>query len=157
MTLQTRACVARSERKVTKPAQAYILIVNASIITDSGGTCTINDCTNPNPGCPFDPTDQVRFLISDHLVVNHLHDTVQRLHLHARPNVVILPMMTPSWRQNTSVMVQGYTDCLFNFKKSMITSTAVIIIISTFLMGATANLPIVVAPGLGASSPSAIM
>lgn len=45
---------------VTASAQAYILIVNASIITDSGGTCTINDCTNPSPGCPFDTTDQVR-------------------------------------------------------------------------------------------------
>jgi hypothetical protein len=45
--------------------QQYILIVNASIITDSGGVCTINDCTDPNPGCPFAvPPDPVRKLIS---------------------------------------------------------------------------------------------
>jgi len=100
---ERRTCLTTELRAglVTFLTMAYILIVNASIISDSGGTCTIDDCTNPNPGCPFDPTDQ------------------------------------------------GYTDCLFNFKKSMITSTAVIIIISTFVMGATANLPIVVAPGLG--------
>jgi xanthine/uracil/vitamin C permease (AzgA family) len=38
-------------------------------------------------------------------------------------------------------------------KTSMITATAAITIISTFVMAVFANLPLVVAPGLGALSP----
>ncbi|KAL4572762.1 hypothetical protein LXL04_019545 [Taraxacum kok-saghyz] len=33
---------------------AYILVVNASIITDSGGTCTVENCTSATPIC-LDP------------------------------------------------------------------------------------------------------
>lgn len=58
--------------------------------------------------------------------------------------------MPSQFLEHTDAATQGYADCLFNFKKSMITSTAVIIIISTFVMGTFANLPIVVAPSLGA-------
>ncbi|XP_078179416.1 adenine/guanine permease AZG1-like [Carex rostrata] len=36
---------------------AYILAVNASILTDSGATCTINDCINPSESCKFPPVD----------------------------------------------------------------------------------------------------
>ena len=46
--------------------------------------------------------------------------------------------------------MQGYNDCLQRLKVSLITATASIVIISTFVMAVTANLPIVVAPGLGA-------
>eukprot|EP00208_Stichococcus_sp_RCC1054_P001908 CAMPEP_0206139330 /NCGR_PEP_ID=MMETSP1473-20131121/5537_1 /ASSEMBLY_ACC=CAM_ASM_001109 /TAXON_ID=1461547 /ORGANISM="Stichococcus sp, Strain RCC1054" /LENGTH=611 /DNA_ID=CAMNT_0053533077 /DNA_START=97 /DNA_END=1932 /DNA_ORIENTATION=+ len=43
---------------VTFLTMAYILAVNAQILTDSGGPCTINDCTVPGTlGCNFDPTD----------------------------------------------------------------------------------------------------
>ncbi|XP_021290765.1 adenine/guanine permease AZG1-like [Herrania umbratica] len=36
---------------------AYILAVNASILTDSGGPCTIADCNNPSESCKFPPMD----------------------------------------------------------------------------------------------------
>ncbi|EOY04493.1 hypothetical protein QUC31_017235 [Theobroma cacao] len=36
---------------------AYILAVNASILTDSGGPCTIADCNNPSESCKFPPVD----------------------------------------------------------------------------------------------------
>jgi len=44
---------------VTFLTMAYILAVNAQILTDSGGPCTPDDCS-PNkgdPSCPFDPTN----------------------------------------------------------------------------------------------------
>ncbi|KAJ3676490.1 hypothetical protein LUZ60_003902 [Juncus effusus] len=37
---------------------AYILAVNASILTDSGATCTVSDCLNPSESCKFPPVDQ---------------------------------------------------------------------------------------------------
>ncbi|KAK8947229.1 Adenine/guanine permease AZG1 [Platanthera zijinensis] len=34
---------------------AYILAVNASIISDSGATCSLSDCLHPSPSCKFPP------------------------------------------------------------------------------------------------------
>jgi AGZA family xanthine/uracil permease-like MFS transporter len=45
---------------VTFLTMAYILAVNAQILTDSGGPCTPDDCSGPtrgDPGCKFDPTN----------------------------------------------------------------------------------------------------
>uniref|UniRef100_A0A0D9ZXJ9 Adenine/guanine permease AZG1 n=1 Tax=Oryza glumipatula TaxID=40148 RepID=A0A0D9ZXJ9_9ORYZ len=36
---------------------AYILAVNASILSDSGATCTADDCDAPSPACRFPPVD----------------------------------------------------------------------------------------------------
>ncbi|KAJ0979227.1 hypothetical protein J5N97_014701 [Dioscorea zingiberensis] len=36
---------------------AYILAVNASILSDSGATCSTSDCTKPSPTCKFPPVD----------------------------------------------------------------------------------------------------
>ncbi|MBA0585066.1 adenine/guanine permease AZG1 [Gossypium raimondii] len=36
---------------------AYILAVNASILTDSGGSCGVTDCHNPSETCKFPPLD----------------------------------------------------------------------------------------------------
>ncbi|XP_039128364.1 adenine/guanine permease AZG1-like [Dioscorea cayenensis subsp. rotundata] len=36
---------------------AYILAINASILSDSGATCSISDCTHPSPTCKFPPVD----------------------------------------------------------------------------------------------------
>ncbi|KIZ05321.1 putative MFS transporter, AGZA family, xanthine/uracil permease [Monoraphidium neglectum] len=38
---------------VTFLTACYILAVNSAILADTGGPCTINDCTNPKPGCQF--------------------------------------------------------------------------------------------------------
>lgn len=86
---------------VTFLTMSYILAVNAQILTDSGGPCKVSDCSNPSPGCKFDPTDV------------------------------------------------GFTACLDKTKKSLITATAAAACIGSFLMGATGNLPIGIAPGLG--------
>ncbi|KAK0473583.1 permease family-domain-containing protein [Armillaria novae-zelandiae] len=78
----------------TWAAMAYIISVNASILSDSGGTCV---CT------------------TDDLCVNDA----------------------------------AYTTCVNEVRNDLITSTAAIAALSSFLMGLLANLPVGMAPGLG--------
>ncbi|KAJ7502793.1 xanthine/uracil permease [Mycena galericulata] len=77
-------------------AMAYIISVNASIISDSGGTC---ECPTPN----FCPTGS-----------NPVYDA-----------------------------------CVNDVRNDLITSTAAISALASFLMGLLANLPVGMAPGLG--------
>ncbi|KAK8936998.1 Adenine/guanine permease AZG1 [Platanthera zijinensis] len=42
-------------RTPTFLTMAYILVVNASIISNSGATCSISDCFHPSPSCKFPP------------------------------------------------------------------------------------------------------
>jgi len=74
---------------------AYIVSVNASIISDSGGTC---ECTNATTKCVGDPV---------------------------------------------------YAECVEIVKRDLITATAGIACIASFLMGALANLPLGLAPSMG--------
>ncbi|KAH8979490.1 permease family-domain-containing protein [Lactarius hatsudake] len=78
----------------TWAAMAYIISVNASILSDSGGTC---ECPTGD-GCTSDPT---------------------------------------------------YLACVNEVRKDLITATAAISALSSFLMGLFANLPVGMAPGLG--------
>ncbi|KAI6012211.1 permease family-domain-containing protein [Pisolithus marmoratus] len=78
----------------TWAAMAYIISVNASIVSDSGGTCV---CTGPN-NCQTDET---------------------------------------------------YLACVQEVKQDLITSTAAISALASVLMGAFANLPVGMAPGMG--------
>ncbi|KAF8197060.1 purine transporter [Pholiota molesta] len=78
----------------TWAAMAYIISVNAAILSDSGGTCE----------CP-----------TSDLCVND----------------------------------ESYLTCVNGVRQDLITSTAAISAISTFLMGLFANLPVGLAPGLG--------
>ncbi|KAI9433213.1 permease family-domain-containing protein [Lactarius indigo] len=78
----------------TWAAMAYIISVNASILSDSGGTC---ECPTGD-GCTSDPT---------------------------------------------------YLSCVNDVRKDLITATAAISALSSFLMGLLANLPVGMAPGLG--------
>ncbi|KAI9457237.1 permease family-domain-containing protein [Lactarius psammicola] len=78
----------------TWAAMAYIISVNASILSDSGGTC---ECPTGD-GCSSDPT---------------------------------------------------YLACVVEVRKDLITTTAAISALSSFLMGLLANLPVGLAPGLG--------
>jgi len=80
----------------TWAAMAYIISVNASIISDSGGTCV----------CPSTSTD---FCASD----------------------------------------PTYLACVADVRRDLITSTAAISALCSFLMGLFANLPVGLAPGLG--------
>ncbi|KAI9456036.1 permease family-domain-containing protein [Lactarius psammicola] len=78
----------------TWAAMAYIISVNASILSDTGGTC---ECPTGD-GCTSDPT---------------------------------------------------YLACVDEVHKDLITTTAAISALSSFLMGLLANLPVGMAPGLG--------
>ncbi|KAL2256663.1 hypothetical protein VTK26DRAFT_1329 [Humicola hyalothermophila] len=80
-------------------AMAYIIAVNASIVSDSGGTCV---CPNPKDGP--DP-----------------------------------------WCDNNT----EYLLCKAEVKRDLITATAAISALGTFFMGAVANLPVGIAPGMG--------
>ncbi|XP_044955314.1 adenine/guanine permease AZG1-like [Hordeum vulgare subsp. vulgare] len=83
---------------------AYILAVNASILSDSGATCTVDDCTSPSPACKFPPVDP------------------------------------------------GYAACLSRARRDLIVATAASSVIGSFIMGAFANLPIALAPGMGTNA-----
>lgn len=88
---------------VTFLTACYILAVNSAIVADTGGPCTIDDCTNPGPGCKFsnDP---------------------------------------------------GYEACVFATRQSLVTATAATACMATFLMGAIANVPFAVMPGMGVNA-----
>jgi len=75
---------------------AYIISVNASIVSDTGGTCVCSDSTGATCG-------------SD----------------------------------------DAYMACVQDVKRDLITSTAAMSALSSFLMGALANLPVGMAPGMG--------
>lgn len=83
---------------------AYILAVNASILSDSGATCTVDDCHAPSPRCKFPPVDP------------------------------------------------GYEACLSRVRRDLIVATAASSVIGSFIMGAFANLPIALAPGMGTNA-----
>jgi len=92
---------------------AYIISVNAAILTDSGGPCTARDCTPvagaknstavPGPECTAGPNP-------------------------------------------------GYEQCLARTKSDLIVATAVAAMAGSFAMGAFANLPLALAPGMGANA-----
>ncbi|KAG2340458.1 hypothetical protein BDR05DRAFT_966718 [Suillus weaverae] len=78
----------------TWAAMAYIISVNATIVSDSGGTCVCEAANN----CATDPT---------------------------------------------------YLQCIQEVKQDLITSTAAMSALASILMGALANLPVGMAPGMG--------
>ena len=92
---------------------AYIISVNAAILTDSGGPCTARDCTPvagaknstaaPGPECTAGPNP-------------------------------------------------GYEQCLARTKSDLIVATAVAAMAGSFAMGVFANLPLALAPGMGANA-----
>ncbi|KAJ3699588.1 hypothetical protein LUZ61_003293 [Rhynchospora tenuis] len=84
---------------------AYILAVNASILSDSGATCTISDCINPSPTCKFPPN-----------------------------------------------VDPGYESCVSNARHDLIVATAIASLVGSFIMGVFANLPLGLAPGMGANA-----
>ncbi|KAL0342361.1 UNVERIFIED_CONTAM: Adenine/guanine permease AZG2 [Sesamum calycinum] len=83
---------------------AYIISVNATILADSGGTCSVSDCSAPaSPECRL------------------------------KPNV-------------------GYQNCLSKLKSDLIVATALSSMIGSLAMGLLANLPLGLAPGMGANA-----
>ncbi|CAA0834470.1 Adenine/guanine permease AZG1 [Striga hermonthica] len=90
---------------------AYILAVNASILSDSGGTCSVSDCTPLCPSCP-PPDPSCRF-----------------------------PPVNP-----------GYAACVERTRRDLIVATAAASLIGSAIMGLFANLPLALAPGMGANA-----
>ena len=93
---------------------AYIISVNAAILTDSGGPCTVLDCT-PVAGSN---------------------------------STAVLP--GPECMMGTSN--PGYQECLARTKSDLVVATAVAAMAGSFAMGALANLPLALAPGMGANA-----
>ncbi|XP_057791498.1 adenine/guanine permease AZG2 [Salvia miltiorrhiza] len=87
---------------------AYIIFVNATILTDSGGTCSVSDCTAA--GNQTATADCV-----------------------LKPNA-------------------GYDHCLSKLKSDLIVGTALSSMIGSLAMGLLANLPLGLAPGMGANA-----
>ncbi|XP_074287137.1 adenine/guanine permease AZG1 [Silene latifolia] len=104
---------------------AYILAVNASILSDSGGTCSVADCV---PLCS-DPTFHV----------NNCSGPTRH---------VIIPDDTCKFQP----VNPGYASCLSGIKKDLIVATVASSLIGCFIMGIFANLPLALAPGMGTNA-----
>ncbi|CAN1297647.1 Adenine/guanine permease AZG1 [Linum perenne] len=104
---------------------AYILAVNASILTDSGGTCSVSDCL---PLCS-DPAIPLSNCSSPSLRV-----------------------IQPDSSCKFDPVNPGYTACLDRTRKDLIVATVASSLIGCLIMGVFANLPLALAPGMGANA-----
>ncbi|GAB2264987.1 Adenine/guanine permease azg1 [Dionaea muscipula] len=104
---------------------AYILAVNASILTDSGGTCSVSDCV---PLC-----SNASFPVSS--------CSGPGLHIIQPDEACKFDPVNP-----------GYSACLGRIRKDLIVATAASSIIGCFIMGTFANLPLALAPGMGTNA-----
>ncbi|KAL0341216.1 UNVERIFIED_CONTAM: Adenine/guanine permease AZG1 [Sesamum radiatum] len=105
---------------------AYILAVNASILSDSGGTCSVSDCI---PLCS-DPS-------------------ISPLECVTRPDARLVP---PDAACKFNPVNPGYASCLEKTRKDLIVATVVASLIGCAIMGVFANLPLALAPGMGANA-----
>ncbi|OMP09872.1 Xanthine/uracil/vitamin C permease [Corchorus olitorius] len=104
---------------------AYILAVNASILADSGGPCSVADCI---PLCS-DPS----------VPVSNCTGPTQR---------VIQPDVSCKF----DPVNPGYASCLEKVRKDLIVATVASSLIGCLIMGAFANLPLALAPGMGTNA-----
>ncbi|KAL7614604.1 hypothetical protein Lser_V15G09082 [Lactuca serriola] len=103
---------------------AYILAVNASILSDSGATCSVSDCI---PLC------------SDPSFTSNCTGPNLRL---IQPDISCkFPPVNP-----------GYTACLERVRKDLIVATVASSLIGCVIMGTFANLPLALAPGMGTNA-----
>lgn len=104
---------------------AYILAVNASILADSGGTCSVSDCV---PLCS-DPS----FSLSNC----------------SGPTRHVI---TPDVSCKFDPVNPGYAACLARIRKDLIVATVASSLIGCVIMGLFANLPLALAPGMGTNA-----
>lgn len=102
---------------------AYILAVNASILSDSGGTCSVSDCI---PICSVNPNIQ--------------------------PANCTGPVTQPDSSCKFDPVNPGYAACLENVRKDLIIATVASSLIGCVIMGIFANLPLALAPGMGTNA-----
>lgn len=105
---------------------AYILAVNASILSDSGGTCSVSDCI---PLCS-DTSVSAADCLSD-------------------PSRRLIP---PDVSCKFSPVNPGYAACLEKTRKDLIVATVAASLIGCVIMGLFANLPLALAPGMGTNA-----
>ncbi|KAK3230026.1 hypothetical protein Dsin_001907 [Dipteronia sinensis] len=104
---------------------AYILAVNASILADSGGTCSVSDCV---PLCS-DPS----------VPVSNCTGSTHRV-------------LVPAESCKFNPVNPGYGSCLEKIRKDLIVATVVSSLVGCVIMGAFANLPLALAPGMGTNA-----
>lgn len=104
---------------------AYILAVNASILTDSGGPCSVSDCTAVCSNAAIDPSLCTGSGLS---------------------------LVQPGPECKFEPVNPGYTACLAIVRKDLIVATAASALIGCFIMGLFANLPLALAPGMGTNA-----
>ncbi|KAH1038061.1 hypothetical protein J1N35_039804 [Gossypium stocksii] len=104
---------------------AYILAVNASILADSGGPCSVSDCV---PLCS-DPS----------VPLSNCTGSTQR---------VIQPDVSCKF----DPVNPGYASCLEKVRKDLIVATVASSLIGCVIMGVFANLPLALAPGMGTNA-----
>ncbi|KAI4356131.1 hypothetical protein L6164_000178 [Bauhinia variegata] len=104
---------------------AYILAVNASILADSGGTCTVSDCL---PLCS-DPS----------VPIANCTDPGHRL-------------IQPDDSCKFNPVNPGYSACLHRTRKDLLVATVLSSLVGCLIMGIFANLPLALAPGMGANA-----
>ncbi|KAK1431995.1 hypothetical protein QVD17_08843 [Tagetes erecta] len=101
---------------------AYILAVNASILSDSGGPCSVSNCIPLCSDPSFSPSNCTAQLIQP-------------------DESCKFPPVNP-----------GYTECIAKVRKDLIVATIVSSLIGCVIMGTFANLPLALAPGMGANA-----
>lgn len=104
---------------------AYILAVNASILSDSGGTCAVSDCI---PLC-----SNPRISTSDCLTSN-------------------FTLIQPDTSCKFDPVNPGYAACLERTRRDLIVATVASSLIGCVIMGVLANLPLALAPGMGTNA-----
>ncbi|WVZ05038.1 hypothetical protein V8G54_018384 [Vigna mungo] len=102
---------------------AYILAVNATIIADSGGTCSVSDCT-PHCSHPKIPLAQ------------------------CPTNLLIQPDSSCKYPP----VNPGYAACVERTRRDLIVATVISSLVGSTIMGVFANLPLALAPGMGANA-----
>ncbi|KAJ4704278.1 Adenine/guanine permease [Melia azedarach] len=101
---------------------AYILAVNASILADSGGTCSVSDCV---PLCS-----------DSNIPLSNCTGPTYRI-IHPDESCKFPPVNA------------GYSNCLEKTRKDLIVATTASALIGSLIMGIFANLPLGLAPGMG--------
>ncbi|KAH7441842.1 hypothetical protein KP509_03G057600 [Ceratopteris richardii] len=126
------SCFTRELRAGTATflTMAYILAVNASILTDSGGPCSVSDCTQICNVASIAPADCVGSL----------------------PNGTALQLVSAGPECKFSPVNPGYQSCLDRIKKDLIVATVASSLVGCVIMGVMANLPLALAPGMGTNA-----
>ncbi|KAH9322905.1 hypothetical protein KI387_017544 [Taxus chinensis] len=109
---------------------AYILAVNANILTDLGGPCFVDDCLS---------------------VCNVLSvDVAACTGLYG--NGTALRLVTPEPECKFTRVNPGYTNYLERTRKDLIMATVASSLIRCFIMGVFANLPLALTPSMGTNA-----